>query len=58
MCSTHAYVLRASIYDYVQGIYMSETMDIEKKETMVALAVVGCFMVLKICILVALFAGV
>ncbi len=36
---------------------MSESMNAEKNENLVALVVFSCLMVLKICILVALFAA-
>lgn len=34
---------------------MSESMNVEKNENLVALVIFSCLMVLKICILVALF---
>ena len=36
---------------------MSESMNAEKNENLVALVIFSCLMVLKICILVALFAA-
>lgn len=51
----HAYYYACSEHDLNKERLMSESMNIEKKDNLVAVALFTCIMLLKVCTLIALF---